>query len=170
MKGMSEIVLKPLSLKEANTLVKKWHSHHNASVGHKFSIGALKNDQIVGAVIVGRPVSSGYDDGYTFEVIRLVTNGENNVASRLLGAAWRASKAMGVKRLVSYTRIDEKGTSFKAAGFEITGKIKGRAWKYGNKELRWLPGLYTPTTKIIDRIRWELKLKTAEVLDAKEGK
>jgi len=150
------IILKPFTLAEANDLVRKWHSHHKPVVGYKFAIGAIKHGNIVGGVIVGRPVASGYNDGFTFEVTRLITNGENNVASMLLGAAWRASKAMGVTRMVSYTRVDEKGTSYKAAGWKQTGIIKGKEWKFGNKDLRWLPNLYIPTTQIIDRIRWEI--------------
>lgn len=31
----------PISLKQANEFVEKYHRHHNPVVGHKFSIGAL---------------------------------------------------------------------------------------------------------------------------------
>lgn len=48
-------------------------------VGHKFSIGAAKGDEIVGVVIVGRPVSRHRDDGLTLEVTRLCTNGARGV-------------------------------------------------------------------------------------------
>lgn len=29
-------------------------------------------------------------------------------------------------------------------------------WDGGNKADRWLPGLYVPTTEIVDRVRWEV--------------
>jgi len=78
------------------------------------------------------------------------------VASRLLGAIWGAAKSLGFTRAVSYTRIDEPGTSYKAAGWVATHRAKGRAWDEGNKPGRWLPGLFEPTTETIDRIRWEI--------------
>ena len=59
--------LKPITLREANAFVKEHHSHHGKVVGHKFSIGAVLNDHLVGVVIVGRPVSRMMDDGFTAE-------------------------------------------------------------------------------------------------------
>lgn len=149
------IELRPLSLAEANRLVSLWHSHHKPARGHKFSIGAFADAVPVGAVIVGRPAAPSLDNGITFEVTRLVTNGHKNAASRLLGAARKAAFAMGVKRLISYTRHDEHGTSYRAAGWVQTATTVGRGWNSGNKALRWLPGLYEPTTEVVDRVRWE---------------
>ena len=148
--------LRPMSLKQANGVVAKWHSHHKPVIGHKFSVGVFDQEECEGCVIVSRPVAQALDDGVTFEVTRLCTNGRKNAASMLLGSAWRASRAMGVRRLVSYTREDEHGTSYKAAGWLVAGKVKGRPWVTGNKVQRWLPGLYTPSTEIVDRVRWEI--------------
>lgn len=147
--------MRPVSLKEGNRLVGLWHSHHKRVRIHKFCIGAFVDDAEVGVVIVGTPVAQALNNGTTFEVTRLCTNGSPNAASRLLGAAWKASKAMGVKRLVSYTRKDEAGTSYLAAGWRRTAKVKGREWTSGNKANRWLPGMYEPATEIVDRVRWE---------------
>lgn len=77
------------------------------------------------------------------------------VASKLLGAAAQASFARGIRLLVSYTRKDEDGTCYKAAGWVAVAEVEGRRWDSGNKSQRWLPGLYEPTTEIVDRIRWE---------------
>jgi hypothetical protein len=152
------IELRPLSLAQANRLVSQWHSHHRPVRGHKFSIGAFVDGAPVGAVIVGRPVAQALDDGVTFEVTRLVTNRTANAASRLLGAARRAAQAMGVRRMVSYTRVDETGHCYKATGWRPVASVKGRPWTGGNKSTRWLPGMYEPTTEIIDRVRWEVDL------------
>lgn len=155
------IGVRPMSLAEANAVVVRWHSHHRPVRGHKFSLAAIVPNEwhgvdVVGAVIVGRPVAQAMDDGRTYEVTRLCTNGHPNAASRLLGAAWRAAKAMGVLRMVSYTRGDEDGTSYKAAGWRRVAEVKGRGWVTGNKADRWLPGLYEPTTEVVDRVRWEV--------------
>ena len=46
----------PLSLKEANEFVTKYHRHNKKCQGYKFSLGAIFKNELVGVVIVGRPV------------------------------------------------------------------------------------------------------------------
>lgn len=67
------------------------------------SIGCADEDRIVGVAIVGRPVARHLDDGWTLEVNRLCTDGTKNACSMLYAAAWRAARAMGYKKLVTYT-------------------------------------------------------------------
>ena len=43
----------PVDLDEANAFVGKLHRHHKPVIGHKFSIGAVLGDEIVG-VEIGR--------------------------------------------------------------------------------------------------------------------
>ena len=150
------IELRPVTRDEANRVVAAWHSHHKPVRSHRFAIGAYVEGECVGVVIVASPVARLLNDGTTFEVVRLCTNGHRNAASRLLGAAWRAAKAMGVKRMVSYTREDEPGTCYVAAGWSPVAKTKAEGWNHGNKAMRWLPGLYEPTTEIVRRVRWEV--------------
>lgn len=38
----------PVSLKEANAFVERYHRHHRSVVGHKFSIGETDGEKIVG--------------------------------------------------------------------------------------------------------------------------
>lgn len=76
------VELVPVTLKEANAFVEKYHRHHRAVTGHKFSIAASDGEKIVGVVIVGRPVSRYLDNGITLEVTRLCTDGTRNVVSR----------------------------------------------------------------------------------------
>ena len=74
--------VKPLTLASANKLVGQWHRHHKPVQGHRFSLGAEHEGEIVGAVIVGRPVArhGGHPDTVC-EVTRLVTNGTKNACS-----------------------------------------------------------------------------------------
>lgn len=65
---MLELV--PVSLKEANAFVARYHRHHKPVVGHKFSVAAAASGEVVGVAIVGRPVSRYLDDGWTLEVNR----------------------------------------------------------------------------------------------------
>lgn len=126
--------LRPTSLKEANALVGELHRHHKAAVGHRFSIGAERDGELIGAVIVGRPVARGSDNGHTAEVTRLVTDGTKNACSILYAAAARAAEAMGYSRIQTYILEGERGTSLKATGWEFETMTAGGLWKYTGQE------------------------------------
>lgn len=117
-----------LGLDEANAFVAALHRHHRPVVGHKFSIGAFQDGQLVGVVIVGRPVSRMRDDGETLEVTRLCTDGTRNACSFLYGAAARATFALGYQRLGTYTLPSEGGASLRAAGWRLIGERGGGEW------------------------------------------
>ncbi len=93
---MSEgkLQLMHLELKEANAFVVARHRHHDRVQGHRFSIGAIKNGQLVGVAIVGRPVGGQHQEDWV-EVTRLCTDGTRNACSFLYGAAANAAKALG---------------------------------------------------------------------------
>lgn len=124
---MSEsLELVPVGFRVATEFVRRVHRHHPAPVGHKFSIGVADDGALRGVVIVGRPVARHLDDGLTLEVTRTATDGARNACSMLLAAAWRATKAMGFKRLVTYTQANEPGTSLRAAGWRVVHEIPAR--------------------------------------------
>lgn len=118
----------PMTLREANAYVDQHHRHHGPTVGHKFAIGLSNGEEIVGVAIVGRPVSRHLDDGWTLEVNRLCTDGTKNACSMLYAAAWRAARAMGYKRIVTYILDTESGTSLRAAGWKCVGQAGGLRW------------------------------------------
>jgi len=120
--------LVPVSLRAANTFVAACHRHHKPTTGHKFSIGCQCDGQLVGVVIVGRPVSRYLDDGLTLEVNRLCTDGTRNACSMLYSAAARAAKAMGYRKIITYTLDSEPGTSLRAAGWTCAGPAGGFRW------------------------------------------
>lgn len=67
-------------------------------------------------------------DGWTLEVNRLCTDGTHNACSMLYAAAWRAARAMGYKKLVTYILDSENGTSLRAAGWKCVGQAGGPRW------------------------------------------
>ncbi|WP_228539370.1 XF1762 family protein [Nocardia sp. XZ_19_385] len=98
-------------------------------MGHKFSLGVAFDGVVVGVCIVGRPAARFLYDGTTLEVSRLATDGTRNAASLLLGTAWRAAKALGYTRLVTYTRHSETGSSLRGAGFHgVAQRHPRRGW------------------------------------------
>ncbi len=123
----------PMDLDSANEFVRRLHRHHQPVVGHKFSLGAVKAEEIVGVVIIGRPVARLRDDGWTLEVTRLATDGTKNACSFLYGAAARAAFALGYRRIGTYILASEPGTTLNAAGWRLVGEVKGRSWSCASR-------------------------------------
>lgn len=125
---VSDVRLVPVSFTDACGFIKTWHRHHDAPVGHKFSIGAAdQDDKLVGVIMVGRPVARHLDDRMTLEVNRSCTDGTPNVNSMLYAAAWRAVKALGYRRLITYTQASESGSSLRAAGWVVVAELPARS-------------------------------------------
>ena len=118
----------PVPLSEANVFVARHHRTHKPVTGHKFSIGCTENGRLVGVAIVGRPVSRHLDDGLTLEVNRLCTDGTKNACSFLYGAAWRAARVLGYRKIITYILDTESGTSLRAAGWNCAGLAGGKRW------------------------------------------
>jgi hypothetical protein len=123
----------PINLDEANAFVATHHRHHKPVPGAKFSIAVSDDDRVRGVAIVGRPVARMSDNGYTLEVNRCCTDGARNACSMLYGAAWRAAKALGYKRLVTYTLPEEGGVSLRAAGWTLIGERGGGNWNVASR-------------------------------------
>ncbi len=107
----------PITFRAAALFVAQLHRHNKPPRGHKFSIGLENNGVLVGVAMCGRPIARHEDDGRTIEVNRTCTDGTANANSMLYGAAWRAARAMGYRRIITYTQADESGASLRAAGF-----------------------------------------------------
>lgn len=118
----------PCAFSEACAFIKQHHRHHKPPVGHKFSLAVAAGETVRGVAVVGRPVARGLDDGMTLEVTRVATDGTKNACSALYSAAWRASRALGYGRLVTYILEDEPGTSLRASGWKCIGKVGGGSW------------------------------------------
>lgn len=124
---MLEIV--PITLAEANAFVQRHHRHlRGIRNGYRFCLAVADDEKIVGVAIVGLPVSQYLNDGWTLEVRRTCTDGTKNANSMLYGAAWRVAKALGYRKLITYTLPSESGASLRAAGWKCVGKRGGGKW------------------------------------------
>ena len=118
----------PIKFRDACEYVRRHHRHHGPPVGHICSLAVAEGENIVGVVIIGRPVARYLDNGMTAEVTRCCTDGTKNACSMLYAAAWRAVRALGYKKLITYILNTEKGTSLKAAGWKCLGECGGGSW------------------------------------------
>lgn len=144
-----KLTIVPSELSEANMFVKRHHRHHQPVVGHKFSIAVVDEEgNVRGVAIIGRPVARSLDDGWTLEVTRCCTDGCSNACSALYASAWRAVRAMGYRKLITYTLNIESGTSLTAAGWKCVGEVKGRSWSCPSRPR-------VDKNPLQDKLRWE---------------
>ena len=144
----------PITLAQAKEFVRLHHRHNVAPTGHKFSIGLTVDGTLVGVAVAGRPVARMLDDGVTIEVSRTCTLGDRNANSMLYGAIWRAAKAMGYLRGITYTQHDESGASLRGAGWVQTVALPARAgWDCPLRPRKDI------NSGGVARIRWEIQAK-----------
>jgi hypothetical protein len=148
----------PVELIDANAFVREHHRHNKPTAGHRFSIGATLADstELVGVAIIGRPIARLLQDGRTAEVLRVcvLDDAPKGSCSFLYACAWRAWRAMGGERLVTYTLQDESGASLRGAGWRAihaSEAVKGKGWL--NRPNRAAQGVYDKP-----KIRWEIGL------------
>lgn len=120
--------IRPCDYSTAKSFVGEHHRHNKPPAGHKFSIACYDGERLCGVAMVGRPVGKFLDDGMTLEVNRCCTDGTRNACSKLYGASIRTAKALGYKRIFTYTLQSEPGTSLKASNWICDGEAGGTHW------------------------------------------
>lgn len=120
--------LVPVTISDACAFVERHHRTHGAPHSYLWAVAVAQEGDVVGVAIVGRPVARHLEDGWTAEVVRCTTTGVKNACSMLYGASWRAARALGYRRLITYTLATEPGTSLRAAGWRVVGQTSGGSW------------------------------------------
>jgi len=119
----------PIELKTANAFIENNHRHHRKVARDKFRVGCEIDGNLVGVVMVGRPLARRLDDGFTLEVLRLCTLGNRDVCSFLYSRAARIAKHMGYKKIITYILETENGSSLKASGWhKEADNVGGGSW------------------------------------------
>ena len=139
----------PCSIQDAREFLCQFHRHHGAPLSGLFALACAAGESVCGVAIVGRPVARMLQDGWTAEVTRLATNGTKNACSLMYGACWRAARALGYRKLVTYILSTEPGTSLTAAGWREVGRVAGRSWHCESR-----PRVDRAPKQ--DKIRWEV--------------
>ena len=145
----------PLSLREANEFVTKHHRHNRKVPFHRFSLGCLYKEDMIGVVIVGKPVSRRLDNQFVAEVSRLCIKepAPKNACSFLYNKCWNIWKQMGGKKILTYTLTYESGSSLRGAGWDkvnTTKPLGKNAKGWGTRENRDKQTVYYQ-----EKFRWE---------------
>lgn len=111
--------LRPVTLAEARQFIAQHHRHNDPPITWRFGVGVEAGGELVGVAMAGLPKSRTLmqSDPYLLEVNRTCTLGTPNANSMLYGAVARAAKALGYRRLITYTLESEAGSSLRAAGW-----------------------------------------------------
>jgi hypothetical protein len=120
--------LRPIGVREASAVVKRMHRHLPRIVGGLFACSVFQAGELVGVGVASRPKARQSCDGFTVEITRIATDGSRNACSRLYGALLRASAAVGYRKALTFTRLDEPGTSLRASGWVEDGVTSQGSW------------------------------------------
>ncbi|QCO03046.1 XF1762 family protein [Azospirillum argentinense] len=154
----------PTTRDAANAYVTQHHRHNKRVQGHRFAIQAVYSGALVGIAIVGNPVARPLNDGLTAEVTRCCTDGGRHrirdrwgnvhtlpVCSFLYGRCWQIWRAMGGRRIVTYTLQEEQQTSLKALGWRCVAELPERAGTTWDNR----PGRARQEVSGAAKFRWE---------------
>ncbi len=148
--------LRPITLREANEFVEQFHRHNEPTAGGRFAIGLEAGGELCGVAIVGRPIARQVEHHFTAEVLRTCTNDKapKGGVSKLYAASWRAWRAMGGTRLITYTLKSESGASLRGAGWKVLAQIEGtdKGWGRETRPREWQP------VNGQQKLRWEMAL------------
>lgn len=142
--------LRPITLREANDFVENFHRHNKPVIGARFAIGLVHDHELKGVAIVGRPISRVLQDGFTAEVLRVCCKDCPGASSKLYAACWRAWRAMGGMKLITYTLKTESGSSLRASGFELIAEVPAGDWDRVKRRREWQPVMGQA------KFRWEI--------------
>ena len=131
--------VRPWTVKRADALdfVAAVHRRRPKVQGAMWCVSVRSGDEIVGVALVGWPArKQSSDEIDTLCVLRVAAKpdpddpakGIKNVCSMLYGASWKAARAMGATSMVTFTDLDEPGTSLVAAGWIEDGVTSGGEW------------------------------------------
>jgi|SRR5436853_1794430 len=124
----------PCTIREASAFVAQHHRHHRPPQGALFALAAASGEHVIGVAMVANPVARLADNGFTAEVRRVcVLEGYPNASSMLYGAAWRAARALGYRRCITYTLPSESGASLRGAGWHLLGQAGGGSWSRASR-------------------------------------
>ena len=141
----------------AKRFIAEHHAHCRVPVTWRFHTAILNGRTLMGVAVVGNPVAPGLNGRGILEVNRLCIRRDTpdalrwNAASMLYGWCAREAARQGWRKIITYTRADEPGTSLRAAGWTQEARVRGRGW-HSTRRAR------SNTNSWIDKVRWSREL------------
>jgi hypothetical protein len=152
-----KLVLRPINRVDARRFIKSHHAHCATPVTWRFQTSISNGSTLMGVVVVGNPVAPGLNGRGIVEVNRLCVRRNTaaalrwNATSMLHGWRGRQAARQGWRKIITWTRLDEPGTSLRASGWSPEARVPGRGWHI-NRRAR------SNTNAWIDKTRWATTL------------
>ena len=114
--------------------ITRHHAHCGVPRTWRFHQAVYNGPTLAGVAIVGNPVARALAGRGIVEVNRLCIRRDIaaplrwNAASMLYGWCAREAARRGWQKVITYTRIDEPGTSLRASGWIPECRVRGRGW------------------------------------------
>lgn len=156
-----QLTLKPVPVSAARQFIARHHAHCDVPVTWRFHNAVFNGATLIGVAVVGNPVAPALAGRGIVEVNRLCVRRDTpdalrwNAASKLYGWCAREAARRGWKKIITYTRADEPGTSLEAAGWAREARVRGRGWHSARRPRSNRNGW-------IDKVRWSRVLSAEE--------
>ena len=148
-----KLLVEPVTFATMRAFVGKHHAHCAPPVCWRYGAAIYNGRTLVGVVSVGNPVAPALMARGWVEVNRLCVRRDLarqlawNACSQLYGHAAREAAARGFRKIITYTRLDEVGTSLTASGWTQEAVVRGRSRSSARR----------PRSNVnswIDKVRW----------------
>lgn len=141
----------PITISAAKAFIVSHHSHlRRPPMGALWAVavGYAGAAEPACVALVGRPVSRRLQQQGVAEITRVASDGSRHAASKVVALATKMALLQGYRRIVSYTMAEERGTSYRAAGWRPVARSGGGEWSR--------PGRRRSTAEQAGaKIRWE---------------
>lgn len=150
--------VRPVALTAARAFVARHHAHCNPPAVMRYGFAVHNAGLLLGVAMVGNPVAPALCGRGILEVNRLCVRRDVarvlawNACSMLYGRCAQEAERRGFRRIVTYIREDEDGTSLVAAGWKPEAVVRGRGW-HSARRARGSANAW------IDKVRWGRALR-----------
>lgn len=121
MKKRKSICIVPVSPQEADDFLTQHRRDYQSLPGIKFAVGCAVDGKLAGAIVVRRC----QEDSLAMQVDGVCTAGGRAAYCMLFGAAARAAKAMGFRRIMAFLPVGRPDSALRSAGWKRTGPACG---------------------------------------------
>jgi hypothetical protein len=154
-----ELEIRPIEQRDAKAFIREHHEHNPPPAGDRFRASIWNAGQLLGVVMVGRPVARALDHTRICEVNRLCLDRAVSdqlrwkAASALYTWAAQETRARGFAKVITYTLESESGMSLRYARWKPEATTKGGSWD-------------TPARRRTDKAPTERKVRWAKTWKA----
>lgn len=155
-----QLQFRPIAASAIRRFIGRHHAHCGIPVAWRFHNAVFNGSTLIGVAVVSNPVARAFMGQGILEVKRLCIRRDTpsalrwNAASMLYGWCAREAQRRGWRKIITYTRADEPGTSLEAAGWTREAAVRGRGWHSARRRR-------SNRNSWIDKVRWSRTLAAA---------